>query len=182
MAFGPSPHNIQLPRLSTNKWWVTRMFDTIQKVEPGDPSVQAASRAIDYMSAIMQIPNGLLATSDSLQRMARVGETALACTWKMTWRDVLPSWALSNRQRVSAATFFHYYPGNVDSVYSHKLKMLMKEQFQHKATHHKFGTHYERGFVANEDDIDLREAEFDEEYIEDRPQDTDTAENDNIII
>ena len=36
------------------------------------------------------------------------------------------------------------------------------------------------GEVSNEDDINLREAEFDEEYTEDRPQDTDTAEDDNI--
>ena len=29
MAFGLSPHSVRLPQLSTNKWWVTRMFDTI---------------------------------------------------------------------------------------------------------------------------------------------------------
>ena len=131
---------------TVGKWWVTRMFDTIQKVESEDPSVQAAATAINYKSAIMQIPNGLLAISDSLQRMARVGETALACTWKMTWRDVLASWGKTAQKRVTAATFFHYFPGETDSVYSNKLKMLMKDQFRYNSTHHKFGVHYERGF------------------------------------
>ena len=36
------------------------------------------------------------------------------------------------------------------------------------------------GDISNEVDIHLRKAKFDEEYIEERPQDTDAAEDDNI--
>ena len=36
------------------------------------------------------------------------------------------------------------------------------------------------GDVSDEDDIDLGEAEFDEEYIDDRPQPTDEPEHDSI--
>ena len=55
--------------------------------------------------------------------------------------------------------------------------MVLDQRLFHIKCH---SSHRIQGTFRYEDDIDLREAEFDEEYIEDRPQDTDAAEDDNI--
>ena len=72
MAFGFGGCAVQIPRLSTNPWWITRVMDAAPFKDSEDASSRAQALVASLFDAIVQIPFGLLALGDTLQRMMRV--------------------------------------------------------------------------------------------------------------
>ena len=154
MAFGFAGCAVPIPQLSTNPWWVVRLLDSAPCKESVDASSRARNKVSEFFDAIRQIPYGLMALADTLQRIAKVAETHVACTWSLSWRDWLAAWGKYNERRVITAKFFSKHGDEYTCAYGHKLIDIMKHVFGFNSTHYTFPRDNQRKLCYKQEFVD----------------------------